>query len=47
MLLVKVIDIYRPVLILGEAKWDGDFPLFEDLLVRCASSQVLTSFLCE
>lgn len=47
LLLDKVIDIYRPVLDPDEIEWRGDFPLFEDLLVRCVSSQVPTPLLGE
>ena len=46
-LLDKVIDIYRPMLSPDEAEWEGDFPLFEDLMVRCASSRVPISLLSE
>ena len=46
-LLDKIIDIYRPMLSPDEAKWEGDFPIFEDLMVRCASSRVPISLLSE
>lgn len=47
LLLDRVIDIYRPMLSPDEAEWEGDFPLLEDLLVRCGASQVPTLLLSE
>ena len=46
-LLDRVIDMYRPMLSPDEAEWEGDFPLLEDLLVRCAASLVPTTLLSE